>query len=192
MRSYHADSTLSNRSSTGLEAFCDRCVSLGFGVWRSAQIFVRRRVNPTSFGVQIAQKGARPRCSQGNQNLLVFVGAVTALVCASLDCRPVTHKIPPSRRSSTAVTHTKQTLFLILPTPQAFTHHAHSKSTTNKQNKANNNTPSHQPRLNHLRSADEHLHPLYPLHLPIKQQWVLCGLKALAESTPVSQASSLS
>jgi hypothetical protein len=25
-------------------------------------------------------------CSQGNKNLLVFVGAVTALVCASLDC----------------------------------------------------------------------------------------------------------
>merc|ERR1739838_364421 len=90
--------------------------------------------------------------------------------------------------------HTNQANTLLDPSGLASFPPPRASRIHNKQNKQSNqqHTPSHQPRLNHRRSADEHPHPLYLLHLPIKQQWVLCGLKALAESTPAAELSSTS
>jgi hypothetical protein len=150
------DSTLFNRSSTGLEAFRDRLWSVWqlavSSVWLSAQIFARRSlicavagVNPTSCGVQIAQKGALPPCSQGNENLLAFERAVTAPVCASLHCHPVTHKISPSRLPSAHYTHQANTL--LDPSGLASfpsTTRIPNPTTINNQNKAINTKPPSQ------------------------------------------------
>jgi hypothetical protein len=93
----------------------------------------------TSFGVEIAQKGhaaKETRTCLSLSELSLLWSAPHSIVTQ------FTHKIPASRRSSAAATHTptKRILFLILQDSQAFPRHAHLESTTNKTNKAINNT----------------------------------------------------
>merc|ERR1712080_204440 len=67
-----------------------------------------------------------------------------------------------------------------------------SKQANKQQTKPSQHTKP-PAKANNPPSSDGQPHPLYySLHLPIKQKWVSCGLKASAESTQAAELSSTS
>lgn len=100
----------------------------------------------------------------------------------------VAHKLIPPCRSSADTTHQAITYRTLLDPPDSQTKRAFqisSKQANKQQTKPSQHTKP-PAKANNPPSADGQTHPLYySLHLPIKQKWVSCGLKALAESTQV-------
>merc|ERR1712227_144876 len=92
-------------------------------------------------------------------------------------------------------THQAITYRTLLDPPDSQTKRAFqisSKQANKQQTKPSQHTKP-PAKANNPPSADGQTHPLYySLHLPIKQKWVSCGLKALAESTQAAELSSTS